>query len=135
MHQSLIALPVVVLALAAPAYGQQGRILRREAEPQKQLVPAQVTPEMWIYSQEMRRYDDPQQMIRRRAELKASQRDARLAAMKWFGFSNARPQANPVPFMSVYSPTWVGNSFDRYDWAGGSGPPTTVLLQNFEVNR
>ncbi len=134
MNRWLIALPLVALGFASQAHGQGGNV-RKEADPQKQLVPAQVTPEMWIYSQEMRRYEDPQQAVRRKAELKASQRASRLAAMKWFGFSNARPQANPVPFMSVYSPTWVGNGFDRYDWVGESGPRTTILLQNYELNR
>ncbi|HUE72749.1 MAG TPA: hypothetical protein VMP01_17820 [Pirellulaceae bacterium] len=134
MNRWLFALSLVALGFASPAHGQGGKV-RKEAEQPKQLVPAQVTPEMWIYSQEVRRYDDPQQAVRRKAELKASQRAERLAAMKWFGFSNARPQANPVPFMSVYSPTWVGNGYDRYDWMGGSAPRTTILLQNFELNR
>ena len=134
MNRWLFALPLVALGIGSQAYGQGGNV-RKEADQEKQLVPAQVTPEMWIYSQEVRRYEDPQQAVRRKAELRASQRAERLAAMKWFGFSNARPQANPVPFMSVYSPTWVGNGYDRYDWVGGSAPRTLVLLQNFELNR
>lgn len=134
MNRWLIALSLVALGFVSQAHGQGGNV-RKEADQQKQLVPAQVTPEMWIYSQEVRRYEDPQQAVRRKAELRASQRAERLAAMKWYGFSNARPQVNPVPFMSVYSPTWVGNGYDRYDWVGGSAPRNTILLQNFELNR
>ena len=139
MNRWTLALSLAAVGLAVPAYGQGG-VFRKEADrrgqqPQPQLMPAQVTPEMWIYSQEMRRYEDPQQAVRRKAELRASQRAARLAAMKWFGFSNARPQANPVPFMSAYSPAWVGNGPDRYDWVGGTVQPRPIMLQNFEINR
>ncbi len=134
MNRWQFALSLAAMGLASHAYGQNGNA-RKEADAPKQLMPAQVTPQMWIYSQEMRRYEDPQQAVRRKAELKAAQRANRLAAMKWFGFSNARPQANPVPFMSVYSPTWVGNGYDRYDWVGASWPRSTVWLQNDEINR
>lgn len=134
MNRWLFALSLAAVGLTS--HGQaQDRDDRKEADAQAELVPAQVTPEMWIYSQEMKRYEDPQLALRRKAELKAAQRASRLAAMKWFGFSNARPQANPVPFMSVYSPTWTGNGYDRYDWVGARWPTGTVVLQNYEINR
>jgi hypothetical protein len=135
MYRWLFALPLVALGLVSQAHGQGGNDRKEADHREQQLVPAQVTPEMWIYSQEMRRYEDPQQAVRRKAELKASQRADRLATMKWFGFSNSRPQANPVPFMSVYSPTWVGNGYDRYDWVGTNWPSGTVFLQNYQLNR
>ena len=127
MNRWLIALSLAAVGLATHAYGQD-RNARKEADARPNLVPSQVTPEMWMYSQEMRRYEDPQQAVRRKAELKGAQRTSRLAAMKWFGFSNARPQANPVPFMSVYSPTWIGNGYDRYDWVGASWPASSVYI-------
>jgi len=49
------------------------------------------------------RYATPQQLIHRRAAMKAAQRQARIEAMNWFGFSPARPPATTVPFMG--SPT------------------------------
>jgi hypothetical protein len=134
MNRWQFALSLVVVGLASHAYGQD-RNARKEADAKKTLVPAQVTPEMWIYSQEMRRYEDPQQAVRRKAELKAAQRTSRLAAMKWFGFSNARPQANPVPFMSVYSPTWIGNGYDRYDWVGTSWPASSLFILHDDSRR
>jgi hypothetical protein len=94
-----------------------------------------VTPELWLYSQEMRRHDDPAQAVRRRAELRADQRSQRLAALKWFGLSNSRPQASPVPLMGVYSPTWVGNGPNRYDWVGVETAAATVHVESFEVRR
>jgi hypothetical protein len=85
-----------------------------------------VTPELWIYSQEQQRHDDPAQAIRRKAELKADQRMARLASIKWYGYSNSRPDASLTPFMGVYSPTWIGNGWNRYDWAAASASSTVV---------
>jgi hypothetical protein len=79
-----------------------------------------VTPELWIYSQEQQRHDDPAQAVRRKAETKADQRLARLAALKWYGYSSARPDVCPIPFMSAYSPTWIGNGWGRYDWTAVS---------------
>ncbi|PQO34159.1 hypothetical protein DTL21_11505 [Bremerella cremea] len=61
------------------------------------------TPEMWFYLQEMRRYDDPALARRRRAELTAAARRARLFSQQWYGISNLRPTANAVPMMYRYS--------------------------------
>ena len=95
-----------------------------------------VTPEVWLYSQEWRRHDDPAQAVRRKAEARTASRMQRLEAIKWFGFSNARPQASVTPFMGIWSPAWAGNGYDRYDWVGaGWTPPTTVRVENYEVRR
>src|SRR5262245_44393214 len=58
-----------------------------------------VTPDVWLYSQEWQRHDDPAQAVRRKAEARSAARTQRLEAMRWFGFSNARPQASVTPFM------------------------------------
>jgi hypothetical protein len=94
-----------------------------------------VTPEVWLYSQEWRRHDDPAQAVRRKAEARTAARTQRLEAMRWFGLSNARPQASVTPFMGVFSPAWVGNSSDRYDWVSGGWPTTTLRLENYEIRR
>lgn len=90
----------------------------------------QVTPELWVYSQEQRRHDDPLQAVRRKAEFSANQRQARLAATRWYGFSNARPTASVTPTMGQYSPSWVGNGLDRYDWVGGWGPSAVLYVDD-----
>jgi hypothetical protein len=77
------------------------------------------TPEMWIYAQEQRRHDDPAQAVRRKAEFQAEQRMARIASLKWYGYSNSRPEASCTPVMGSYSAGWVGNGWNRYDWVGG----------------
>ena len=85
------------------------------------------TPEMWLYLQQQRRYDDPKLAIRRKAEVRAAQRRNRIAAMKWFGLSNQRPRANPTPWFGVYSPMWAAGLWEPYRWVG-SGWPVLVSV-------
>jgi hypothetical protein len=80
-----------------------------------------VTPELWVYSQEQRRHDDPAQAVRRKAEFQAEQRMARLASLKWYGYSNSRPEAGMTPIMGTYSAGWGGNGWNRYEWFGVGG--------------
>lgn len=94
-----------------------------------------VTPEMWLYMQEMRRYDDPLQAVRRNAATRAAHRRSRLAAMQWFGFSNTRPQANPMPFMDIYSPGWISNSWNPYAWIGSGHAWTAVRAEPIIITR
>ncbi|NLE39390.1 MAG: hypothetical protein GX621_15320, partial [Pirellulaceae bacterium] len=77
------------------------------------------TPEMWFYEQQMREYLDPKLSLRRVIEQRSAERRARLAAMKWYGYSNLRPVAGPDPYNSEYSPSWGGNnSLYPYRWRG-----------------
>lgn len=120
MNRWLVALSLVAAGLTSPALAQD-RDARREADAQLSLPASQVTPELWIYSQERQRYEDPKQAIRRKAEQKAAARMNRIAALKWYGYSTSRPVANPVPLMSSYSPAWAGN-WDEYHWTGVGWP-------------
>jgi hypothetical protein len=80
------------------------------------------TPEMWFYEQYMHQYQDPKMAVRARAEFEADQRQRRLAAMRWFGFSNSRPRACSDPMHGDYSPGWTSNnSTYPYRW-NGVGP-------------
>ena len=81
-----------------------------------------VTPEMWFYMQEYQRYQQPKEAVRRKAELRAAQRQNRLEAQRWFGFSKLRPVANPIPYYGTYSPSWVGNAWEPYSWHGYGSP-------------
>ncbi|MHB8973533.1 MAG: hypothetical protein ACYC3X_26915 [Pirellulaceae bacterium] len=86
------------------------------------------TEDMWFYMQELRRYDDPQVAIRAKAAKKADQRRQRLAAMKWFGWSQGRPNASSTPWTGVFSPSWVGNGADPYEWIGYGYTTTAVRV-------
>jgi len=69
------------------------------------------TPEMWFYQEEMRQYLDSRLAVRRNAETRDAQRRERLAAMKWYGMSNARPYCSADPFNGPsYSPQWSSGS-------------------------
>lgn len=131
----LLTLTIVLMAAGAlaqkPAKGSKldgtraGRLTATpEPESLGQITP---TPEMWFYTQEMRRYDDSRASVRRRAHFKATQRHRRLTAMHWFGFSNSRPTTNPTAgFGGPASPTWTSNSWSPNQWSG-HGRGATVL--------
>jgi hypothetical protein len=99
------------------------------------LTAPQVTPELWVYSQELKRHDDPAQAVRRKAEAKADQRLGRLAALKWYGQSNARPDASPIPLMGAYSPGWIGNGWQRYDWASFGASASLLRVETIGIVR
>ncbi|MCL6503253.1 MAG: hypothetical protein K6T86_11245 [Pirellulales bacterium] len=116
-------LPLIALLLAplcAPAYAQQPAPASNGEDSITHITP---TPEMWFYEQEWRRHDDPRQAVRMKAEFKAAQRQRRLAALQWFGYSNSRPIANSVPLYGQYSPAWIGNGYEPYQWLGVYGGP------------
>jgi hypothetical protein len=93
----------------------------------------QATPEMWFYEQERQRYLDPKNAVRANAESRAAQRARRLAALRWFGFSNARPTANPDPFHGSYSPRWVSGGYVPSQWS--SVGSATVVIAPDRVRR
>jgi len=74
------------------------------------------TPEMWFYQQELRQFQDPHAMVRRRAESKAAQRHARIESSAWFGVYNSRPTTQYTPFMGgTYGPAFGGSrDFNRW---------------------
>ena len=85
------------------------------------------TPEMWFYQQHYRQYQDPKVAVRYKAEERAAQRRGRLAAMRWFGFSNSRPRAGTDPVHSDYSPAWTSGHMNYpFRW-GGYGTAAVVV--------
>jgi hypothetical protein len=120
--------------LAAPLRNQF-EVMREPWQPGEDLKADTVTPEMWLYQQEMRRYNDPLQAVRQNASVRANQRRSRLAAQQWFGFSNSRPQASPVPFMDMYSPTWTSNSWNPYGWIGSGQSWSQVRVEPIVITR
>lgn len=125
-------LPAVIAALALAigtyAFAQEGNQDRRpEAQPG---TPPTISPEMWAYIQELRRQDDPKQTVRRVAAEKAQQRRNRLASQAWYGYSNLRPVASPMPFTTTYSPSWTGNNLNEYQWTPAAGP-TVMYMEDY----
>jgi hypothetical protein len=129
MSRCVLAFALAALALAAAPI-VQAQQPGPDSPPGMRLVsPGEVaaTPEMWFYEQERLRYEDPQTVVRQKAEMKAAQRQARLASMKWFGFSNSRPQASIDPYAGPYSPRWTSNGYIPSEWVGVGG--STVVFR------
>lgn len=117
MKRMMLGFALVMSCVAMTANGQEPVNLDRPpAESGLSVGAGPGTTPNWVYPPDHRRQDDPRIAIRRKAEYKAEQRQARLAATKWFGLSNARPSASAVPFMGTYSPTWTGNGGLPYQW-------------------
>lgn len=125
--------PPVRRRLAEPLRNQFDRF--RQPQQNDFIDAEEVTPEMWLYMQEMRRYDDPLQAVRRNAATRAAHRRARLAALQWFGFSNIRPHASPIPFSDVYSPMWISNSWNPYEWTGAGHSWSAVRVEPIVITR
>jgi hypothetical protein len=65
-------------------------------------------------------------VAQRKAEFRATQRMGRLAALRWYGLSNARPTVSSTPWMGIYSPTWIANSRRPFGWTR-AGQPMVVF--------
>ena len=65
---------------------------------------------------------DAKSLVQRNAMIRADQRRRRLATRQWFGYSNSRPIAAAVPFMTHYSPMWTSNPWTPYHWYGAYWP-------------
>lgn len=132
-----IALFIIIVASALPADAQEKTAKPRyttatDESPLLNTLPTgsmPVTPEMWFYEQQLREYLSPKLAVRRNAEFRAKQRRNRLASMRWFGISNARPTVGTDPWNGEYGSKWVGGNTlhpDRWNGTGWSAVMTGV---------
>jgi len=131
MKRLSIALSVALAFAVMPAIGQEPA--EKEAKLDFGISPGELapTPEMWFYQQYRRQYENPATAVRQKAEFKARQRQYRLASLKWFGLSNARPQAGVDPFHGEWSPRWTSNNFAYpFRWTGVGRPWIFVTHQH-----
>jgi len=128
MRKLWIALAAMVFVVPVAA-AQQQPAGNSNVVPSVTVGTGQVTPtpEMWFYEQRLREYLNPKLAIRRVAEQRSAQRRARIAARKWYGYSNLRPTASPDPWNSNYSPAWGGNNSLYPELWSGYGPSYVVL--------
>jgi len=68
------------------------------------------------YREQANTKSDSLQLIQQRAQVRAEQRNSRMASMQWYGMSNSRPQANATPFTGRYSPVWEMPGGRPYAW-------------------
>jgi hypothetical protein len=102
------------------------RVATRSTVPEISLADVAPTPEMWLYSQELRRYEDPRVAVRRKAEIRGQQRQQRIAARKAAGVSKQRPIAYDTPFHTYFS-SWMHTgyvwTYPHYSFEIGSREP------------
>ncbi|QDT69818.1 hypothetical protein MalM25_27600 [Planctomycetes bacterium MalM25] len=55
----------------------------------------------------------PLEIIQAKAQVKAAQRGAVLAARQWYGYSQARPKTSATPFSGLYGQQFQGRAFGR----------------------
>jgi len=123
MRRLSIVIAILLVPAAVPALAD--RPLAQQLGSESGISPGELrtTPEMWFYQQYQREYQDPKMAVRRAAEYRAAQRQQRLTAQKWFGFSNQRPQAGPDPFHGDWSPAWASNNeVYPYRWTATGWP-------------
>ena len=127
-------LPVVSVFLVVPSLAQDKKELpnkesRHEASKASiGISPGELAPtqEMWFYEQYQKHYTDPKIVVRQKAEFRAEERLRRIAALRWFGFSNQRPTASVDWINADCAPHWAsGNVNLPFRW---NGPATTTLL-------
>ena len=51
-----------------------------------------------------------------KAQFRAQQRMGRLAAQRWYGYSNSRPQVAAMPFTAMYRTAWQRPGGWPYRW-------------------
>lgn len=110
MKRLSLALVALAFLAAEPALAQQP-----QPDAAEQAAPA---PEVWYSQRQLRRENDSWTLVHRRAAQQGAQRQARIAAMKWYGFSNSRPTVNPTPWGSRYrySPAWTFSASRPFAW-------------------
>jgi len=95
---------------------QPATITTPAAAAQTNVYSSGMTSEMWFYNERMRRHDDPQLIIQRRAQQRSAERRLRIETRKWYGYSALRPRANSTPEYGPYAAQWIGNGYRRSDW-------------------
>jgi len=75
----------------------------------------------WNREQKSATKVDARAMVQQKAELRAEQRNSRLASSAWYGISNSRPSGSATPFTARYGPVWEMPGGKPYSWY----PPNT----------
>ncbi len=133
MPRLWIPLSLLAVSAAWPCFAEDAKVdMRRDHVPagavahESSLGAIAPTPQMWFYEQERMRQDDPKLAVRRRAEQRGQQRQDRLAALQWFGFSNSRPNVSATPWFGGYSAYWGSNTYDPLRWRASTAPVMVV---------
>lgn len=114
-------LGIVAFALAAGSCFAAGDVVKAAAggeESQNQ---------SWNREQRINRKIGVLAIIQQKAQVRAEQRQDRMASMSWYGMSNSRPNAATTPFTSRYSSVWEMPGGRPYSWNPSWSRPDYVL--------
>jgi hypothetical protein len=125
-------LPVVSLALVLPCQAENNPKLNSNSNSTSTIgiTPGELAPtqEMWFYEQYQKQHTDPKVAVRQQAEFRFAERQRRIAALRWYGFSNQRPAAGCDPVHDDLGVRWTsGNANAPGQWNGPIG--TTLLVK------
>lgn len=116
-----IAVALLVVLMAIPAQVQAPAENESTMRFSGGITPGEVTatPEMWFYQEQMLRRDDPKEAVRRKAEFRTAQREARIESRRWFGVSLMRPMTSTAIMDGEAAAVWTGGDpFYPYRWPG-----------------
>lgn len=102
------------------------------SQAQEPAAPAPQTPagapgETWYYRSSPER-EPTFTVAQLKAQQRGAQRMARLEASRWYGMSNSRPTATPMPWSTMYSPAWQMPGGRPFAWYV-SHRPVVIITQ------
>ncbi|MEQ8849811.1 hypothetical protein [Botrimarina sp.] len=104
-----VRLALIVLAaaatLGAPALAQGPFDPGPANAPQPKPAPSEYTRTVGSLT--------PTEIIQQKAQANAAQRQARIASREWYGYSQARPIASPIPYTGRYGAHYEGHVLGR----------------------
>jgi hypothetical protein len=107
----------ISLAAASPGAAQEPDTITPDADAQQQLEPE----ESWLREQQGFKQNS-RAIIFEKAQVRAYQRNSRMASMNWYGMSGPRPMSSATPFMSRYGSVWEMPGGRPYSWYPQSRP-------------
>ncbi len=143
MHRFALPFLVLPLLLTSAALGQSPTLAPPPPSPsdlhgsadgdnadlETEKLMERMHPDIWLYMQERRRFEDPKNIRRRNAEIRGALRRARINSQKWYGYSASRPQMSPSPFSDTYGPSWVSNGLNPGHWVPFQNRSTIIHLE------
>jgi len=121
-----IVLPMVCVVLVVPCAAENNRDTKSTIS----ISPGELTPtpDMWFYEQYQKQYLDSKTAVRQKAEFRAAERQRRISALRWYGFSNSRPTSGVDLVHGDQAPHWTANNVNLpHRWNGST--TTTVIVR------
>jgi hypothetical protein len=81
----------------------------------------------WSREQKLPTRPDPVTIVQQKAQIRAQQRNERMATASWYGMSMSRPSGASTPFTSRYGSVWEMPGGRPYSWYPAYARPTYVF--------